>query len=241
MIGYIYKTTNTLNDKIYIGQHLHFTFDKYYKGSGLILVNAFKKYGKENFKCELLEECDSLEEMNYKEAYYINLYNSTDPNIGYNIKPGGNNANQSEETKRKISDRLVGKKKSLSARQNMSLSKIGNTNNNQCNKGRIWVHNNFEEKLIHKDLLVNFDGYVIGRLPKTEKQINHYRDSFKNKIWVNNNEEEHWIDKSELNNFINLGYTIGKLAYSKSRCLAISNGKKDAHRYIENNKITYRK
>lgn len=89
MYGYIYKTTNLITNKIYIGQHTakQFEPDKYI-GSGLILLRAIEKYGKEQFNCELLCECFSKEELNQQEIYYIDLYNSTDPNIGYNISSG---------------------------------------------------------------------------------------------------------------------------------------------------------
>ena len=49
MIGYIYKTTNKLNNWIYIGQHRSSKFSKSYKGSGKVLIDAFELYGKENF------------------------------------------------------------------------------------------------------------------------------------------------------------------------------------------------
>lgn len=83
----IYKTTNLVNGKIYIGQ------DKYnnprYLGSGKILHLAIKKYGTENFIKEIIEECESKEHLNEREMYWINFHNSTDRNIGYNIALGG--------------------------------------------------------------------------------------------------------------------------------------------------------
>lgn len=84
----IYKTTNLVNGKIYIGQ------DKYnnpmYLGSGKILHLAFQKYGIENFNKEILEECESVQELNEREKHWISFYNSTDRKIGYNIALGGN-------------------------------------------------------------------------------------------------------------------------------------------------------
>ena len=52
---YIYKTTNLINGKIYIGQSIR-KFSKSYLGSGVKILNAIKKYGKENFKVEILED-----------------------------------------------------------------------------------------------------------------------------------------------------------------------------------------
>ena len=89
MIGYIYKTSNLINNKIYIGQHKSDYFDFKYFGSGKLILEAIKKYGIKNFKCELLEECFSLKELNEKEMYYIDLYKSTTKNNNYNISDGG--------------------------------------------------------------------------------------------------------------------------------------------------------
>ena len=50
MYGYIYETTNLINGKKYIGQHVSETFDKDYYGSGKAFLNALRKNGKENFK-----------------------------------------------------------------------------------------------------------------------------------------------------------------------------------------------
>lgn len=90
MIGYIYKTTNTINGKIYIGQHVAPVFEpNKYIGSGKRFKKAVEKYGIENFVCELLAECFTTAELHEKEAYYIALYNAQDNNIGYNILGGG--------------------------------------------------------------------------------------------------------------------------------------------------------
>lgn len=94
MYGYIYKTTNTINGKIYIGQHKAESFSLYYKGSGKIIQEAFNKYGKSNFTVELIKICLNKEELDYYEKYYIQKFNSQDLNIGYNISYGGNDGNQ---------------------------------------------------------------------------------------------------------------------------------------------------
>lgn len=136
----IYKTTCLINGKIYIGQSKH--NHNYYLGSGKIILQAISKYGKHNFKKEILEEC-SHEELDILEMKYISEYNSTDKNIGYNIEKGGfgntekQNERISESSKNKIisSDQRnkirfskLGKKMSPEALKNMSLSHIGNKN-----------------------------------------------------------------------------------------------------------------
>lgn len=91
--GYIYKTTNLVNGKIYIGQHKWSgsEIDTHYFGSGKLLKAAIKAYGKENFNYELLEWCDSFEQLNEREQYWERVYGLPDPTrkIGYNITAGG--------------------------------------------------------------------------------------------------------------------------------------------------------
>jgi len=80
-------TVNKINGKIYIGQ------DRYnnvlYLGSGLLLKQAFIKYGKHNFEKIIIERCLNKEHLNEREKYWILFYNSKDKNIGYNITDGG--------------------------------------------------------------------------------------------------------------------------------------------------------
>lgn len=109
----IYKTTNLINGKIYIGKNKG--NNNWYLGSGKLLLYAIKKYGKENFKKEILEECYSLEHMKEREVFWINKLNSRNRNIGYNIQIGGdggdNYSNMSTEqllaVKKKISEGVL--------------------------------------------------------------------------------------------------------------------------------------
>lgn len=87
---YIYKTTNLINNKIYIGLSSRpVEKSKSYYGSGKYITQAIKKYGKANFKKEILQECQNKHELNEAEKYWINEYKSKDNNIGYNILDGG--------------------------------------------------------------------------------------------------------------------------------------------------------
>ena len=83
----IYKTTNQINSKIYIGQDKR--NNPNYLGSGKILHLAFQKYGLENFNKEILEVCESVKDLNEREKYWISFYDSTNRSIGYNIALGG--------------------------------------------------------------------------------------------------------------------------------------------------------
>jgi group I intron endonuclease len=84
----IYKTTNLVNSKIYIGKDVKARPS--YLGSGLALKSAIKKYGAELFKKEVLE--DNIIDKSVlasREKYWIAYYNSNNPNIGYNLTKGG--------------------------------------------------------------------------------------------------------------------------------------------------------
>lgn len=109
MYGYIYKTTNLYNGKIYIGQHRNSKFNPDYYGSGIRLNNVIAKYGIENFCVEMLEPCETEEELNIKEQYWIAKLNSMDRNIGYNLMSGGYKVRGiilSEQSKQSISSTL---------------------------------------------------------------------------------------------------------------------------------------
>lgn len=88
VVGYIYETTNLINGKTYIGQHKKNYYDYHYKGSGKLINQAIQLYEKKNFKTIVLEWCESLEELNEREIYYIALYRAQNK-AEYNIADGG--------------------------------------------------------------------------------------------------------------------------------------------------------
>lgn len=88
----IYKIENLINHKIYIGQaiDIHTRWSKHRNSNDdFVIHRAFRKYGIENFKFSIVEECRK-ELLNEKEQYYIQYYNSLVPN-GYNMIEGGSN------------------------------------------------------------------------------------------------------------------------------------------------------
>lgn len=89
--GFIYITTNNINNKKYIGQRKiqNNSEDKTYLGSGTILKNAIKKYGRDNFTREIIAFAHTKDELDNLEEYYISLYNATTSEDYYNIHAGG--------------------------------------------------------------------------------------------------------------------------------------------------------
>lgn len=112
----VYKTTCLINNKEYIGVHITRNLNDWYYGSGKALVRALKKYGKENFKKEILFVCDTPEEMFAKERELVNedyikrddVYNLILGGIGSHtsIRAGQDSfmygRKHSEETKQKL-------------------------------------------------------------------------------------------------------------------------------------------
>lgn len=90
--GFIYITTNLINNKKYIGMHKGKVEDDYL-GSGKLILRAIDKYGKANFKREILSFADSKEELETLEKHFIKEYNATKNKDYYNIHVGGSGGN----------------------------------------------------------------------------------------------------------------------------------------------------
>jgi len=125
----VYKTTNLINGKIYIGKDCKNNPE--YLGSGIILNKAIEKYGKNNFKKETIYSCKTKTELNDMEIQMIKKYNSFFNHSGYNIASGGiggdtftNNPNK-EEIRKKISESGKGRIVSEETRNKIRIKQIG--------------------------------------------------------------------------------------------------------------------
>jgi group I intron endonuclease len=151
----IYKTTNLINGKIYVGKAK--TDNPDYLGSGVILAQAICKYGKEFFQKEILEECnDNI--IDEREVFWIQKLNSTNNTIGYNITPGGTGGDTTTHHPDKtniINKRVSGIKKwhmslSESERKNRGL-KISNSKKGKSNGHSGFKHSEESKKLIKEN------------------------------------------------------------------------------------------
>jgi hypothetical protein len=154
----IYKTTNTINDKVYIGKHKTKNPNDAYLGSGVAIKNAIKMHGKHNFNKEVLFIFDSEKEMDDKERELVNeIFISTEKT--YNMGVGGEGGahflgrKHSEETKQKIKE-----KRKLQIITEETRKKIG-----EANKKRIITQET-------KDKLSNSQK---TRWENEENKINH--------------------------------------------------------------------
>lgn len=183
--GYIYKTTNIKNGKVYIGKRQKSHFDESYWGSGTYLKRVIKKYGVEVFKREILCWCKSHAEMCDKEKYFIKQYDSTNKKCGYNITHGGDGttgAKHTREWKLKHSgsgNGRYGKEVSSTTREKIGKANKGrNAGVKNPKKGRPGVKKptNFGEKIRKANI-----GKTIPE--ETRKKIS---DAIKNSRWCNN-------------------------------------------------------
>ena len=88
-MGYIYETTNLINNKKYIGLTNREALDKTYLGSGKIILKAINKYGKKNFSVRVLEYVENDEDLPIRERYFIKKYDAVSSDKYYNISEGG--------------------------------------------------------------------------------------------------------------------------------------------------------
>tara|TARA_Y100001938_G_scaffold131676_1_gene189067 strand:- start:1629 stop:2450 length:822 start_codon:yes stop_codon:yes gene_type:complete len=125
---YIYKITNLVNGKVYIGLKTSSVEDSIdYYGSGKLIKYAIKKYGKDRFKKDILErDINDYEYLCEREIYWIGYYNSI--NGGYNLTEGGGGIlgyRHTEETKEKLAKSQRGKIVSEETRQKRSEAMKG--------------------------------------------------------------------------------------------------------------------
>jgi hypothetical protein len=133
--GYIYKITNLVNGKIYVGKSSNLESIDTYFGSGKLIKYAIKKYGVSNFKKEILEFCHDSESLDTLEKHYILILESGNTKKGYNLAEGGEGGNTykyfSEERKKdaykKMADTIRGRKLPEDWKRKISESNKGKT------------------------------------------------------------------------------------------------------------------
>lgn len=124
----IYKTTNLINGKIYIGKDTK--NNPLYLGSGLLLQQAIKKYGTHSFKKDILELC-TIDNINEREIFWIQHFNATDRAIGYNLTIGGSGGDTFtlNPNKQQMVDKLIlastGRKHTDEAKSKISHARTG--------------------------------------------------------------------------------------------------------------------
>ena len=137
----IYKITNNINGKVYIGQTCRSLEDRmaeHVRHNIIVVDKAIQKYGADKFTVEQIDTASDIDELNQKEQFWIQHYGSMVPN-GYNQCVGGDNTvgfHHREESKQRMSlkkseqyvgegNPFFGKTHSEASRQKMSVARKG--------------------------------------------------------------------------------------------------------------------
>jgi group I intron endonuclease len=179
--GHIYKITNVVTGKSYIGQttqkdpmkrvkkHLH-------GGSGSILSKAVKKYGRDCFQYEFIAEGVDKFDLDNLERFYIKSLNTVSPN-GYNLAPGGQlYGTISEETRKKISIANTGKTHSVETRKKLSESHKGQRSSpaTEFKKGMVSPNKGKKLSVLYPHMIALMSKKVIdsnGRIYSSTKEV----------------------------------------------------------------------
>ena len=118
----IYKITDLTTGKIYVGQTTRTAEERFaeHQKADSLLGRAIRAHGVENFKLEVLEKCETIEQLNERERYWIAFFDCIAPK-GLNLASGGNNGWEfAEKVKLQISNAMTGRKQTDEHRANSS-------------------------------------------------------------------------------------------------------------------------
>lgn len=188
---FLYKTTNLLNNKFYVGIHSTNKLNDGYLGSGKRLKHSVNKYGRENFKMEILEFFECRELLIEKEKDLVNDELLKDP-LCMNLKPGGSGGTCGQ-------DHILKLKKGSSDYQK-----------------KMWKNDDYRKKIIevlrntmiknHKLGKIKYDTFTGKKHTETSKRkmseakkgkgIGNNNSQF-GTIWITNGSENKKIKKDE--------------------------------------------
>ena len=206
----IYKTTNLVNGKFYIGKHQTNDLNDGYIGSGKLLQRAIKKYGLDQFKTEILEICPTEDHMNLAEKIYVVV----DREVSYNLCSGGKggfgyiNLNRLWDTEqRRLAAQLNIRKVNLLPRTKESQNKRTATFKENFKKGKFI---NFGKGFSNKKHTVESIQKMIEN--KKDHGLGPNNSQF-GTCWMTNEINNIKIkkDKHVIEKYISLGYRLGRI------------------------------
>ena len=193
---FIYKTTNLINNKFYVGMHSTNSLADGYVGSGKLLGYSIRKYGLENHKVEILEFLSSREELKKREAEIVNeelLSNPRCMNLKFGGEGGGRIWNEAHELAFRKANAIATRKRIAEQGQPPGiLEKLMPWNNNtRCN----WLGRKHSEETKQK-----------LRKPKNIGEMNSQFGT----CWICNDIEVKKIKKEELQSWLEQGWRKGR-------------------------------
>lgn len=203
---YIYKTTNLINKKIYIGYHTSYNIENdNYLGSGKILWKAINKYGMDNFKREILYELNTFEEMLEMESKLVNkdfikrddTYNLALGGLGWQLGQDPHNKN-----KVCIHSPLTHKNYYIDSDDLQEFISDGWKNGSNTKNNRNCIEKNHNIKYVSNDELNNFisDGWCLS-------------NTTMGKICLTNikTKKLKYVDPNKIDDFLKIGYEMGNV------------------------------
>jgi len=218
-MGIVYKITNQVNQKSYIGQtsrtlnqrkQEHVNNAKKSKKPASLLYKAIRKYGVENFEWTLLEEC-SNDILDDREKFYIKKLRTHSSKGGYNLTEGGSTifgaSGRYHYLKKKSSKEYKGWIKKY---------RVGKNNPNYNNGKAISGNNHYLNKLTKKEKQKWIDSHLGGD-NNYQKKLS--KKQLKDKCWINKLSEEEkseWVKKnlSGKNNPFSVAYNKNPQKYA---------------------------
>ena len=217
MYGYIYETTNLINGKKYIGQHVSKTFDEDYYGSGKVFLNALRKNGKENFKVEILEWCKTDKELGEAEYRHIKEADAVNSPNYYNIVPGGDH--------RSVTGMIFIHKPGATKGKKIWPEELDKYTSEGWVKGRVprdpkavakTAESNRGKKYKHSENFINNGAKNKGK-PLSESHKKSLRGKKLGRHWISNLELEisKMVPNKDVEKYLNEGWIRGRIEYMK--------------------------
>lgn len=248
MYGYIYLTKDLETGLIYIGQKKSNKFlNKKYLGSGTTIRNLIGNGAtKDRFEIKMIDTANTPEELNEKEIYWINTYDSMNPRIGYNRCYGGitnTGFKQSDYQKSAASEYMKNRIVTDVTRQIMKDSAKKRTSNRVTNNNQVWVTNDVTETMATSEEIPEFlsNGYYFGRLSRSEESKQKLRDKYANSEYIIKDGKCISVPKDELDFYLLHGWVLGRNCYNAAHSANISKSKSGTVKIIhpETLKVKY--
>jgi len=224
MFYYLYKITNLLNNKIYIGVHKTKNVNDGYMGSGKKLLIAIKKYGIHNFKKDILEFFHDEKSMYEKEKEYVTEEFLSRKDI-YNIRIGGyggfDHINKIATKEDKAKAGMLGYYASVLSNNRYIFNKedyikgreaFKNKRKNDSEFNKQWLENNKKAR----DLANSLES--IEKRKKSFDRIDHQKGEKNSQFgtcWIYNDKHNKKIKNDELDSYLKLGYVKGRKCFIK--------------------------
>ena len=201
---FLYKTTNKMNGKFYIGVHSTIKMNDGYLGSGKRLRYSMRKYGKENFEIDILEFFNSRELMFEAERNLVNT-DLIKNELCMNLKEGGiggwtkeqqiENANRSNIKKKELRDNNPEWRELERLRNSENMRKSYESGDREKKQPMDWTGKRHKKETIQK--------------MKKSKNVGKLNSQYGTK-WINKDDVIKKIKENELEYYLNNGWVQGR-------------------------------